>query len=53
MKYLIPSFTGLGNMIQKTPIINKIHEIDQLSCLGMGLIDVEIVRHRPMGREPS
>ena len=29
MKYLIPEFTGIGDMIQKTPMIRAIREHDQ------------------------
>ena len=28
MKYLITSFTGLGNFINKTPMLMKIHKLD-------------------------
>ena len=29
MRYLIPEFTGIGDLIQKTPLIQSIAEIDQ------------------------
>ena len=29
MRYLIPEFTGIGDVIQKTPLIRSITEIDQ------------------------
>lgn len=29
MRYLIPEFTGIGDLIQKTPVIQSIAEIDQ------------------------
>ena len=29
MRYLIPEFTGIGDLIQKTPLIRFIAEMDQ------------------------
>ena len=29
MNYLIPEFTGMGDVIQQTPMIRAIHDVDK------------------------
>jgi lipopolysaccharide heptosyltransferase II len=35
MKYLISSFTGLGNFIQKTPVVRKLYELDPYAKIDL------------------
>ena len=55
MKYLISAFTGLGNFIQKTPLISAIHRYDDSACIDLIGDDrfgaLECVKRSPLLRE--